>query len=141
MLMKPLFIMKSKEFMIPMRKPLATIAGMMGTKMSPRSLIALMKTFCFCAAASFASALELAVIPASEMNSSKTLLTVPVPRMICNWPDASNTPLTPSMFSMAPLSALLLSAMTRRSLVAQCAADAIFLLPPTLSSISCAVFL
>ena len=123
--------MKSREFMIPIRKPLATIAGMIGTKMSPRSLTALINMFCFCAAASFASALELAVIPAMEMNSSNTLLTVPVPRMIWSWPDASNTPFTPSTFSIASLSALLLSAITRRSLVAQWAADTIFLLPPT----------
>ena len=131
MLIKPLLIMKSREFMIPMRKPLATIAGMIGTKISPSSLIARMNTFCFCAAASFASAFELAVMPAMAMNSSNTLLTVPVPRMIWSCPDASNTPFTPSIFSIAPLSALLLSAITSRSLVAQCAADTIFLLPPT----------
>ena len=68
--------------MIPIRNPLATMAGMIGTKMSPRSLIALINIFCFCTAASLASALELAVTPETAMNSSKTLLTVPVPRMI-----------------------------------------------------------
>ena len=76
-----------------------------------------------------------------EMNSLNTLLTVPVPRMIWSCPDASNTPFTPSTFSMASLSALLLSAITRRSLVAQWAADTMFLLPPTRSRIDCAVFL
>ena len=48
--------------MIPIKKPLATMAGMIGTKISPSSLIARMNQFCFSAAASFASAFELAVI-------------------------------------------------------------------------------
>ena len=141
MLINPLLIMKSREFMMPIRKPLATIAGIMGTKMSPRSLIARMSTFCLRAAASLASAFVLAVMLPMSINSSNTLFTVPVPRMIWSCPEASNTPLTPSTFSMASLSAFVLSAMTRRSLVAQWAADTMFLLPPTLSRISCAVFL
>ena len=82
MLINPLLIMKSSEFMIPIRKPLATMAGIIGTKMSPSSLIALRNIFCCLAAASFASAFVLAVMPAIEMNSSNTLFTVPVPRMI-----------------------------------------------------------
>ena len=56
--------MKSSEFMIPIRKPLATMAGIIGTKMSPSSLIALRNIFCCLAAASFASAFVLAVMPA-----------------------------------------------------------------------------
>ena len=127
----PLLFMKSSVFMIPIRKPLATIAGMIGTKMSPRSLMAFINQFCFSAAASFASAFVLAVMPAIAINSSNTLLMVPVPRMIWSCPDASNTPFTPSTFSSAVLSAFVLSAMTRRSLVAQWAADTMFLLPPT----------
>ena len=76
-----LFI-KSSEFMIPIKKPLATMAGIIGTKISPSSLIARMNQFCFSAAASFASAFELAVIPAMSINSANTLFTVPVPRII-----------------------------------------------------------
>ena len=58
--------------------------------------------------------------------------------MICNCPEASNTPFTPSMFSMVFLSTLPLSTITRRNLVAQCAAEAIFELPPIAASTSVA---
>ena len=54
--------------MIPIRKPLATIAGMMGTKISPKSLMALINTFCCLAAAALASAFVLAVMPAMAIN-------------------------------------------------------------------------
>ena len=54
--------------MIPIKNPLATMAGIIGTKISPRSLIARINQFCFCTAASFASALELAVTPAISIN-------------------------------------------------------------------------
>ena len=40
MLRKPLLTMKFRASMMPMRKPDATMAGMMGTKMSPRVLMA-----------------------------------------------------------------------------------------------------
>ena len=40
MFKKPLFTMKFSASMMPMRKPDATMAGMMGTKMSPRVLMA-----------------------------------------------------------------------------------------------------
>ena len=68
--------------MIPIKKPLATMAGMIGTKISPNSLMAFINQFCFSVAASFASAFVLAVIPAIAINSSNTLFTVPVPRII-----------------------------------------------------------
>ena len=74
--------MKSSAFIIPIRKPLATMAGIIGTKISPNSLMAFINQFCFSAAASFASAFVLAVIPAIAINSSNTLFTVPVPRII-----------------------------------------------------------
>ena len=57
--------------MMPSSRPEATIAGMMGTKTSPRSLIARMKGLvCCCAATSFTSALVAAVMWPSAMNSS-----------------------------------------------------------------------
>ena len=45
MLRKLLFTMKFSASMMPMRKPLATMAGMMGTKMSPSVLMARLKGF------------------------------------------------------------------------------------------------
>ena len=79
------------------------------------------------------SSFVLAVMPAMAINSSYTLFTIPVPNIICNCPDAKNTPFTPSMFSTASLSHLSLSAMTSLSLVAQCAADIKFCFPPIFS--------
>ena len=69
-LMMPLVFMKLMALMMPKSKPEATMAGMMGTKMSPRTLMAFMKGFCCSAAASLASSLEAAVMWPSEMNSS-----------------------------------------------------------------------
>ena len=66
----------------PFKRPLATIAGMIGTKTSPRVFIALKKKFCFDAAACFTSSLVASETPASCMNSAYTLFTVPVPMMI-----------------------------------------------------------
>ena len=43
MFKNPLFTMKLSASMMPMRKPEATMAGMMGTKMSPRHLMARLK--------------------------------------------------------------------------------------------------
>ncbi len=68
--------------MIPMSMPEATIAGMIGTKTSERTLMAAMNLFWFWAAASLTSALLAAVMPPWLMNSSYTLSTVPVPKMI-----------------------------------------------------------
>ena len=56
--------------MIPSSRPEATMAGMMGTKTSPSTLIARIKMFCCCAAASLTSALVAASTPLSAMNSS-----------------------------------------------------------------------
>ena len=63
----------------PMSRPEATMAGMMGTKTSPSALMARWKGLAFCAAACLTSSFEAAETPASLMNSSYTLLTVPVP--------------------------------------------------------------
>ncbi len=76
----------------------------------------------------------------SAINSSYTLLTVPVPKMIWSWPCASNTPCTPVAFSSSFLFTLPLSAMTRRRRVAQCAADTMLSLPPMFCSTSEAAF-
>lgn len=65
--------------MMPMSMPDATMAGMMGTKTSERTLMARWKTLPCLAASSFASALLTAVMPPWLMNSSYTLSTVPVP--------------------------------------------------------------
>ena len=74
--------MKFSASMIPIRNPLATIAGMIGTKMSPNVLIACLYQGCFAAAAAFTSSLLAPVRPDTARNSSYTLFTTPVPRMI-----------------------------------------------------------
>lgn len=66
----------------PHSRPVATIAGMIGTNTSPSVLIPLLYQGDFAAAAFFTSSFEAASIPASCMNSAYTLLTVPVPRII-----------------------------------------------------------
>ena len=58
------------------------MAGIMGTNTSPSALIALWNGFPFFAAACFTSSFDAAVIPATAINSSYTLFTVPVPKMI-----------------------------------------------------------
>lgn len=69
--MKPLVSMKERALMMPSNRPEATMAGMMGTKTSPRSLIARMNGLvCCCAAASLTSALVAAVMWPRSMNSS-----------------------------------------------------------------------
>ena len=78
----PLFTMKFRASMIPMRNPLATMAGMIGTKMSPSVLMACLYHGCFAVAAAFASSVLAPVRPEMLKNSSYTLLTTPVPRMI-----------------------------------------------------------
>ena len=67
---KPLFTMKFSASIMPMRKPLATMAGMMGTKISPRHLMARLKIFCLAAAAALTSSLVAAVRPEMAINSS-----------------------------------------------------------------------
>ena len=138
--MKPLLTMNLSDSIMPIRKPDATIAGMIGTKMSPRVLIARWNQLPFCAACALASSLLTADAPDCAMNCSNTLLTVPVPKMICNCPWASNTPCTPVAFSSAGLSTFLLSAITSRRRVAQCAAETTFSFPPMLLSTSEAAF-
>ncbi len=128
-----MFTIKFKDSIIPIKKPLATIAGIIGTKISPNVLIALLNKFVCAVAAAFTSSLVLAVSPEIAINSSYTLFTIPVPNIICNCPEAKNTPFTPSTSSTASLSHLLLSAITRRNLVAQCAAEIKFSFPPTFS--------
>ena len=98
---------------------ISTIAGMIGTKISPSVLISLCTGFALEAATFFSSSLLLSETPAIRMNSSYTLLTIPVPRMICICPCAKKTPFTPSMFSTYSLSAFELSLITRRRRVAQ----------------------
>ena len=65
--------------MMPMSMPDATMAGMMGTKTSERTLMARWRALPLLAAASFASSLDAADTPDWAMKASKTLLTVPVP--------------------------------------------------------------
>ena len=76
---KPFFTIKSSAFMIPIRNPEATMAGMIGTKISPKVFINLWNTFVLAAAAAFASSFVAPDIPATFINSSYTLSTVPVP--------------------------------------------------------------
>ena len=69
--MKPLASMNDRALMMPRSRPEATMAGMMGTKTSPRSLMARMRGLvCCCAAASLASALVAAEMCPRAMNSS-----------------------------------------------------------------------
>ena len=70
MFKKPLFTMKVRASMMPIRKPEATMAGMMGTKMSPSVLIIRLGRGCFAAAAAFTSSLVAAVRPVTFRNSS-----------------------------------------------------------------------
>ena len=56
----PLLIIKFSDSMMPIRKPDATIAGMIGTKMSPSVLINRWNGFPFCAAAALTSSLVIA---------------------------------------------------------------------------------
>ena len=114
----------------PIMRPDATIAGRIGTNTSPIGFSSFFQSGCFSAAAALTSSLVAAVMPVIARNSSYTLLTVPVPMMSCSCPLDSNMPLTPSTSSRYALSTLLLSLMTRRSLVAQCAACATFSRPP-----------
>ena len=137
---KLLLTIKSSEFIIPMRKPLATMAGIMGTNISPKILIIYWNIFPCFAACFFNSSVLLAPILPSFINSSYTLLTSPVPKIICSCPCASNTPLTPSIFSRVFLSTLELSAITSLSLVAQCAALTILSAPPIACNTSFADF-
>ncbi len=67
---KPLLTIKVKASIIPIRKPLATIAGIMGTKTSPKVLMARLKIFCLAAAAALTSSFDAAVRPEMAMNSS-----------------------------------------------------------------------
>ncbi len=133
MFRKPLLTMKVNASMIPIRKPLATIAGIIGTKTSPKVLIARLNRFCLAAAAALASSFDAAVRPEMAINSSYTLFTTPVPKIICSWPEALNTPFTPSISSTALASHLALSANTSRKRVAQWAAEIRFSFFPTLS--------
>ncbi len=80
--MKPLFTMNLSDSIMPIRKPDATIAGMIGTKISPSVLIARWNQLPFRAPCAFASSLLTAAAPDCAMNSSYTLFTVPVPKMI-----------------------------------------------------------
>ena len=120
----------------PIIRPDATIAGRIGTNTSPSALIIRYQTGFFAAAAALTSSLVASDTPVIFRNSSYTLLTVPVPMMICSCPLDSKTPLTPSTFSSFALSTLLLSTVTRRRRVAQCAALTIFCPPPMMSLIS-----
>ena len=65
--------------MIPIRNPEATMAGMIGTKISPNVFINLWNIFVLAAAADFAYSFVAPDIPATFINSSYTLSTVPVP--------------------------------------------------------------
>ena len=66
----PLLTIKFRASIIPIRNPLATIAGIMGTKMSPSVLMARLKIFCWAAAACFTSAFVAADRPDTCRNSS-----------------------------------------------------------------------
>ena len=82
MVRKLLLTMKFNASMMPIRKPEATMAGMMGTKMSPRVLMARWYQGARAAAACFTSSLLPPSMPASRIKASYTLFTVPVPKMI-----------------------------------------------------------
>ena len=66
----PLLIRKFNDSIIPIRKPDATIAGMIGTKMSPSVLIKRWKGFPLLAASFLTSSFVAAEIPAIAINSS-----------------------------------------------------------------------
>ena len=118
---------------IPINKPPATIAGMIGTKISAKPFTKRCNKFWLPDAASATSALLTSPIPSNLVSSAWTLFTVPEPKIIWYWPATANCPFTPSMLSMPSLSTLLSSFNTIRKRVAQCAAVAMFSLPPSLS--------
>ena len=120
----------------PMKRPVATRTGMIGTKTSP-SVREIFWAIDICA---YASALLLLAparpVPATK--ASNTLSTKPVPRMIWYWAAAKNWPLTPSIFSMAFSLSFDLSLMIRRRRVAQCSALRTLSRPPTYFQMSLA---
>ena len=65
----------------PMKRPVATITGMIGTKTSPKVRIARWNQFPCLAASAFMSSLDDVGKP-SATTSSYILFTVPVPKMI-----------------------------------------------------------
>ncbi len=125
----------------PIIRPEATMAGRIGTNTSPRDFSIFFQIGILEAAAALTSSLVAADAPVTERNSSYTLLTVPVPMMSWSCPLDSNSPWTPSTSSSFSVWTLSLSAMTRRSRVAQCAADTTFSPPPMRAAISSAHFL
>ena len=126
--------------LMPINRPDATRAGRMGTNTSARVLSSFCTGFIFLAACCFNSSFVISVMWAMAINSPYTLLTIPVPRIIWNWPPLLKLPFTSSMFSKAFRSTLESSFKTSRSLVAQWAALTILPSPPTQLNISRAAF-
>ena len=124
---------------IPISKPPATIAGIIGTKISAKPFTKRCIKFWLLPAASATSALLTSPIPSNLVSSAWTLFTVPEPKIIWYCPATENCPFTPSMLSMPSLSTLLSSFNTIRKRVAQWAAVTIFSLPPSFSMTSFAI--
>ena len=124
----------------PMKSPVATMTGMIGTNTSANTRISCCNLFPRFAAAAACSFLDDPSIP-SFITSSYTLFTIPVPRIIWYCPAVKKHPFTISIASTFLSSIISLFFTIRRNLVAQCATEMIFSDPPTTSMICCATAL
>ena len=88
-----------RTLLMPMSRPPATMAGMIGTKMSENILMKRCTGLPLLSSAS-SGALS-ATAPICFWTSSQTRLTSPDPRMIWNWLLVMNVPLTTSISEMA----------------------------------------
>ena len=126
-----------RRLLSPIRRPPATIAGMMGTKMSLSILMKRWTTFPF--PSSFSSGFS-SNVPSCFCTSSQTIFTIPEPNIIWNWDCVRNTPFTPSRSLIASSFRSPLSLSWKRSLVAQWVTDLILFFPPTYLMTRLAVF-
>ena len=120
----------------PVSKAAARIPGMISINTSDKAFNAFCRGFIFCPAFVFKSPRLIVFIWFNSPMTSHTSLTRPVPKIICTWSPATNTPFTRSTSSIAFMSAFSLSASTNRNLVAQCASPTIFSRPPA----NCVIF-
>ena len=87
-----------RTLLMPMSRPPATMAGMIGTKISENIL---MKRWIGLPCFSSGSGARSTALPSCFCTSSHTRLTSPEPRMIWNWLLVMKTPLTASMSVIA----------------------------------------
>ncbi|CAC6980946.1 Uncharacterised protein [Staphylococcus aureus] len=122
----------------PINKPPATMAGIIGTKISESIFTNRCTGFIFLADCALTSEVVDASFPVNFSSSLNTLLTVPDPIIIWYCPPVENVPLTTSILFSASSFTKLSSFKTNRSLVAQCAIASKFSSPPIAFKISSA---